>query len=541
MTQLELRQVDVELSGVKQDSGELLVSGYVNETGQWSQPLGRENRFIERIEPGTFQRALQKGNDVHFLAEHDNAKLLASTKNGSLQLREDDKGLYMEARISPTSWGKDYHQLIQDGLLTNMSFGMQVTEQKWDKRDDGTYQRTISDLTLAEVSVVRNPAYVKSSIKARSLEVTSEDELFLMHEKEKNSMEEPKMSKEKQLKELRAQMEALEAEQRAEQETAKEVEVRDVEVDPTEIENRGVELFLKGDMLAPEVRALTTGSQAITVPTVISNQIIEMVVEKADLFRRTKQHRPVSGTLEVLRKSKKASSAFIGEWDSAGTTDFKFDKVILEQRRAVAAIELSQQLVNDSGIPIIDYTANEIATALAEKLDESVLTGLVANKEFEGILSANVPTSNVSTYKAGTGITVADLNKMILNSPKKYAKDSIFIMSRPTFVQVASLQYPDGRFVLTHDVINNEPSYKIFGHEIVISEDMPAVATGKVAVIFINMAEAVNSMVKRGAQMKRISDDTTQALRGSHLLMIDIYADSKIVNEKAIRFLKQEA
>lgn len=80
MTKLELRQIDVELSGVKEESGDLLVSGYVNQTGQWSQPLGRENRFIERIESGAFTRALERGNDVHFLAEHDNAKLLASTK-----------------------------------------------------------------------------------------------------------------------------------------------------------------------------------------------------------------------------------------------------------------------------------------------------------------------------------------------------------------------------------------------------------------------------------------------------------------------------
>ncbi|WP_242305733.1 phage major capsid protein [Bacillus cereus group sp. BfR-BA-01451] len=530
---IELRNLDVELVGSKETDGSLFVSGYVNKTEQLSQPLGRKQKFVEKIERGTFTRALQQGNEIHFLAEHDNEKILSSTRNGSLSLREDDQGLYMEARISDTSWGRDYHQLIQDGLLINMSFGMQVLNDTWTERDDGTLLRSISDLVLSEVSVVRNPAYIQSNIQARSIDVVDEPQI--------NLMEESPMSKEKELQELRNKLTEMENEVREEQEQANTETRKAVEVDTKENELRGVEQFLKGDMLAPEVRALTTGSQAITVPKVLSNQIIEMVVEKADLFRRTKQHRPVSGTLEVLRKSKKATSAFIGEWDSAGTTDFTFDKVTLEQRRAVAAIELSQQLVNDSGIPIIDYTVNEIATALAEKLDESVLTGLVANKEFEGILSANVPASNVSTYKVGAGITVNDLNKMILNSPKKYAKDGIFIMSRPTFVQVASLQYPDGRFVLTHDVINNEPSYKIFGHEIVISEDMPTVANGKVAVIFINMAEAVNSMVKRGAQMKRISDDTTQAMRGSHLLMIDIYADSKIVNEKAIRFLKQEA
>ena len=57
--------------------------------------------------------ALQTGNEVHFYAEHDPAKILASTRNGSLIFREDEEGLYMEATIAPTSWGKDYHTLIK--------------------------------------------------------------------------------------------------------------------------------------------------------------------------------------------------------------------------------------------------------------------------------------------------------------------------------------------------------------------------------------------------------------------------------------------
>ena len=40
-----------------------------------------------------------------------------------------------------------------------------------EKLADGTYERSISDLYLAEVSAVRNPAYVQSTIQARSIEV----------------------------------------------------------------------------------------------------------------------------------------------------------------------------------------------------------------------------------------------------------------------------------------------------------------------------------------------------------------------------------
>jgi HK97 family phage major capsid protein/HK97 family phage prohead protease len=526
--QLELRQIDVDLTGVTQESGELLVSGYVNQTGQWSQPLGREKRFVERIMPGTFKKALDKGNDIHFLAEHDNNKLLASTKNGSLSLREDDKGLFMEARISPTSWGKDYHQLISDGLLTNMSFGMGVSGDKWEKRSDGTYARSIEDLTLAEVSVVRNPAYVQSSIQARSLDIIDEPTI--------NLTEEPKMSKEKQLKELRAMIEALAVEPEVE---AKEEEVRSVEpqVDPKELEMRGVEQFIKGDMLAPEVRALTTGSQSITVPTVLSNTIIEKLVEEAALFGRAKGFQPVSGTLEVLREQSIGGATFIGEMEDATKADFTFDKVILEQRRAATAIELSQQLVNDSGIDIINYAVGVMTRRLARKMDESVLNGNKASKQFEGILTSTE--AEVVGTHAADAINIDKLLDMTLSVHPDYLDGSVFIVSRPVFNQIAKLKDANGNYHLVRDVVNGKPAYKILGHEILIQDNMPAVAAGAITVAFVNFGVAYATMIKKGAAMKKISDDTTQALRGSHLLMLDIYADGKIINPEAIKFLKQ--
>lgn len=536
MTKLELRQIDVELSGVKEESGDLLVSGYVNQTGQWSQPLGRENRFIERIEPGTFTRALDKGNDVHFLAEHDNAKLLASTKNGSLVLREDDKGLYMEARISPTSWGKDYHQLIQDGLLTNMSFGMNVSKDKWDKRDDGTYQRTISDLTLAEVSVVRNPAYVQSSIQARSLEVTSEDELFLMHKNNKKPMEETKMN-EKELKELRNKLEMAEARFKEENETAKEVEVRDVEVDSAEVELRGVEQFMKGDIHGAEVRTMTTGTGAITVPTSLSNVIVEKLVEQAALFGRAKGFTPTSGTLEVLREKNIGDATFVGEMEDASTADFTFDKVTLEQRRAATAIELSQQLVNDSGIDVVNYAVGVMTRRLARKLDETVLNGDKDNKQFEGILTSTVA-QTVATHVADK-ISLDNLLDLTLAVHPDYLQGAVFVVGRPAFNQIAKLKDAQGNYHMVKDVVNGKPVYKIFGHEILIQDKMPKLTAGAISVVFVNFAEAYATMIKKGAQMKRISDDTKQALRGSHMLMLDMYCDGKILNEDAIKFLKQ--
>lgn len=531
MKQLELRNLNVELSGVTQDSGDLLVSGYVNQTGQWSELLGREQRFKERILPGTFQKALDKGNDVAFLAEHDSAKLLASTKNNSLTLREDDKGLFMEARISATSWGKDYHTLITDGLLTNMSFGMQVGQDQWEKNEDGTYNRSISDINLAEVSVVRNPAYIQSTIQARSIELVESPTITLT--------EEPKMSKEKEIKELRAQLQALEV---TPEDNVKVEEVRAVEVDKNEVELRGVEQFMKGNVNAEEVRTLTTSTGAITIPTSLSNLIVERLVEQAPLFGRAKGFQPVSGTLEVLREASIGGATFIGEMEDAAKADFTFDKIVLEQRRAATAIELSQQLVNDSGINIVDYAVKVLTKRLAREMEKSVLIGDKANKQFEGVLTASVAAGKAvvtGTHTALAGVSIDNLLDMTLAMHPDLLDGSVFVMNRKTFNTVAKLKNVQGEYHLVKDVVNGKIQYKIFGHDVLVNDNMPVAGAGAISVAFVNFSEAYATMIKKGATMKRISDDTTQALRGSHLIMLDIYADGKILNEDAIKFLKQ--
>lgn len=170
--EMELRFNDASIEA--NEDGSMTVRGYVNETNKYSHMLGREQKFREVIKPGVWERALNKAKEVFFLAEHDKTKILASTRNGSLELREDQRGLYMEARISPTSWGKDYYQLIKDGILQNMSFGFRATKDSW--RNMGDYfERTVNELELFEVSVVRDPAYASSSISARGIDLVNDE------------------------------------------------------------------------------------------------------------------------------------------------------------------------------------------------------------------------------------------------------------------------------------------------------------------------------------------------------------------------------
>jgi len=82
-------------------SDSVILDGYVNVTQRESRilPSPRGN-FVEEIKPRTFERALMKTDSVDLLFNHDPARKLGSTKEGNVQLREDNVGLRATATVT---------------------------------------------------------------------------------------------------------------------------------------------------------------------------------------------------------------------------------------------------------------------------------------------------------------------------------------------------------------------------------------------------------------------------------------------------------
>lgn len=170
--QFELRMQHMEIRA--NDDGTMTVEGYVNEVGKLSRVLGGAKKFREKIKKGAFRNAIESAkHDIDLLAEHDTQKILASTANKSLELKEDDKGLYIKANIVNTSYGRDMHELIRSGIIQNMSFGFRVEKDTWKDLANGLAERTVEQLQLFEVSVVKNPAYADSNIAARNIDIVN--------------------------------------------------------------------------------------------------------------------------------------------------------------------------------------------------------------------------------------------------------------------------------------------------------------------------------------------------------------------------------
>ena len=147
------------------------VEGYASVFNSMSEDLGG---FREIILPGAFKNAL--GDDVRALYNHDSNYLLARTTSGTLELKEDDKGLYYRFDMPNTSYGNDLLELYRRGDLTQSSFGFTVEKDSW-RMEDGQHVRYIESVSsLFDVSPVVYPAYTAASSGLRSAEPHSEGE-----------------------------------------------------------------------------------------------------------------------------------------------------------------------------------------------------------------------------------------------------------------------------------------------------------------------------------------------------------------------------
>lgn len=151
-----------------------VISGYVNAVERRSEVIRRPGAppFREVVKPGTFRKALEKGNNVEMKLNHE--RTLCDTRSG-LELREDNVGLYARAEITD----EETVNAAREGRLTGWSFGFYCVGDSWKSGDDGTELRELDDIWLDEVSILtKKPAYIATSVEVRGRQEMQEIRCF---------------------------------------------------------------------------------------------------------------------------------------------------------------------------------------------------------------------------------------------------------------------------------------------------------------------------------------------------------------------------
>jgi len=167
MDNVEIRTFDASICEMRaaEDGDGMTFGGYAWRYNAPSLPLP----FTERIAPGAFTRTLKSKNDIRAYVNHDDTRLLGSTRAKTLRIEDRADGGYVEIDLPNTTDGRDIRELVARGDIQGMSFGFSTVRDSWS--DDGA-ERTLDEVRLHEVSVVTAvPAYPQTTASVRNLRV----------------------------------------------------------------------------------------------------------------------------------------------------------------------------------------------------------------------------------------------------------------------------------------------------------------------------------------------------------------------------------
>lgn len=157
------------------EDGAPILEGYASSSDVFYDVYGGPELggFRERIVRGAFQPAIDRGDDVRLLVNHDGLPL-ARTKSGTLELSEDAIGLHM---VTPRGidmanpLAQEIVSVMQRGDADQMSFAFMVARdgKGWMQEWNSDYtERSIFGLDLFDVSVVTYPANPATGAIVRS-------------------------------------------------------------------------------------------------------------------------------------------------------------------------------------------------------------------------------------------------------------------------------------------------------------------------------------------------------------------------------------
>lgn len=126
----------------------------------------------ESIAPGAFTDELH--SDVRALINHDTRLVIGRTISGTLELREDEIGLWGDVAINPKdSEAMNCLARVERGDVSQCSIGFDIIDEGHEVLENGTHHYTIRKVKLYEVSCCTFPAYEDTAISARKADIAA--------------------------------------------------------------------------------------------------------------------------------------------------------------------------------------------------------------------------------------------------------------------------------------------------------------------------------------------------------------------------------
>lgn len=313
------------------------------------------------------------------------------------------------------------------------------------------------------------------------------------------------------------------------------IEKPDETKDRTELEERAFESYIRGT-LDLETRAdvnLTKSDNGAVIPSSIANKIIEKVKEMSPLFAMA-THYNVGGTLTIPsydESTQKITMAYATEFTTIDSTSGKFTSISLTGFLAGARSLVSKSLVNNSQFDLVPFVVRKMAEAAAYWIENQLINGTTNKIDGLSKVTASV------TAASATAVTADELIDLQETIPDVYQGGCIWVMSKATRTAIRKLKDGQNNYLLNKDATSRW-GYTLFGKDVYISDNMPDMAAGKRAILYLDPT---------GLAVKMTETPSVEVLRekyaDQHAIGVICWMelDSKVENTQKIAVLAMKA
>lgn len=262
-----------------------------------------------------------------------------------------------------------------------------------------------------------------------------------------------------------------------------------------EAEERAFEAEIRGTWDALNERAdvtpLTKGGNGAVIPQTIAKRIIRKLYDISPIAERATKYN-VKGTLNIPYYNEDDTNyinvAFQGaEFTAISANSGKFSSISLTGYVAGALSLISRSLINNSDFDLVGYVVDQMAYSIRRFLENVLLNGSGSISGQSGTIQGLTGVTQTVNTASASAITADDLVNLQDSVKDMFQNGAIWIMSPKTRTAIRELKSTTGYYLLQPD-ITAAFGYKLLGHDVYVSDNMPDIGDGKPVVYYGDMA-----------------------------------------------------
>lgn len=281
----------------------------------------------------------------------------------------------------------------------------------------------------------------------------------------------------------------------------------------------------------PELRALQIGTPAEggnLVPTDFERTLIE-IMREANVMRQIATVRTFGNDRDIPIRDGNALAVWTAEEAAFSENDPTYAQISLTAFKAGVILKISDELLQDSAINMNVHLPTELGRAVATLSESAYVNGDGSGKPTGAVQGSTLGT----TVASNSTIASDELIDLHDSLKRVYQNRATWLMAGSTRTVVRKLKESTGQYLWQPGLQVGHPD-TLLGRPVVISDDVPAIATVAKSVLFGDFA--FYWIADRATiTLKRLEE--LYAANGQVGFRMDLRTDGKVTLGEAIKHL----